>query len=204
MTSTKTGNRKLPSSCFLQRRRAHGHAQPIGPQRRSSIILTSFACFTPAAIGLTILKFHYVVTEYAGEVLSEILPERPLTPAEVKEMLGPIIDALTYLHQKGLVHGRLKPSNIMVVDDQLKLSVENIRGASAIPKPPQMLDIYDAPEGTFIKVSPASDIWSLGVTHRRSAHPNSPGLESLEHQASRSCLYRFPPPSRRLLRSVCG
>ena len=109
-------------------------------------------------------EFHYVVTEYAGEVLSEILPERPLTPAEVKEMLGPIIDALTYLHQKGLVHGRLKPSNIMVVDDQLKLSVENIRGASAIPKPPQMLDIYDAPKGTFIKVSSASDIWSLGVT----------------------------------------
>ncbi len=109
-------------------------------------------------------EFHYVVTEYAGEVLSEILPERPLTPAEVKEMLGPIFDALTYLHGKGLVHGRLKPSNIMVVDDQLKLSVENIRGASAIPKPPQMLDIYDAPKGTFIKLSPASDIWSLGVT----------------------------------------
>jgi TonB family protein len=109
-------------------------------------------------------EFHYVVTEYAGEVLSEILPERPLTPAEVKEMLGPIIDALTYLHQKGLVHGRLKPSNIMVVDDQLKLSVENIRGASAIPKPPQMLDIYDAPKGTFIKASAASDVWSLGVT----------------------------------------
>jgi TonB family protein len=106
----------------------------------------------------------YVVTEHAGEILSEILPERSLTPAEVKEMLGPIIDALTYLHQRGLVHGRLKPSNIMVVDDQLKLSVENIRGASAIPKPPQMLDIYDAPAGTFIKVSPASDIWSLGVT----------------------------------------
>ena len=109
-------------------------------------------------------EFHYVVTEYSGEVLSEILFERPLTPAEVKEMLGPVIDALTYLHRKGLVHGRLKPSNIMVVDDQLKLSVENIRGASAIPKPPQMLDIYDAPMGTFIKVSSASDIWSLGVT----------------------------------------
>jgi TonB family protein len=109
-------------------------------------------------------EFYYVVTEYADEVLSEILPERPLTPAEVKEMLGPMIDGLAYLHQKGLVHGRLKPSNIMVVDDQLKLSVENIRGVSAIPKPPQMLDIYDAPAGTFIKVSPATDLWSLGVT----------------------------------------
>jgi eukaryotic-like serine/threonine-protein kinase len=106
----------------------------------------------------------YVVTEYAGEVLSDILPVRPLTPGEVKEMLGPIFDALAYLHEMGFVHGRLKPSNIMVVDDQLKLSVENIRGSSAIPKPPQTLEIYDAPESGLGKVTPASDVWALGVT----------------------------------------
>src|ERR1035438_1547603 len=38
----------------------------------------------------------YAVTEYADELLSEILPERPLTPAEVREMLDPILDALAY------------------------------------------------------------------------------------------------------------
>ncbi len=106
----------------------------------------------------------YVVTEYADEILSEILPARPLTPSEVKEMLGPVFDALAYLHEKQFVHGRLKPSNIMVVDDQLKLSIENIRGSSAIPKPPQMLEIYDAPESGLGKVTPALDVWSLGVT----------------------------------------
>jgi TonB family protein len=106
----------------------------------------------------------YVVTEYAGEILSEILPERPLTPAEVKEMLGPTLDALAFLHEKGFVHCRLKPSNIMVVDDQLKLSVENIRRPSAMTKPPDTLDIYDGPERALGKASPASDIWSLGVT----------------------------------------
>lgn len=106
----------------------------------------------------------YVVTEYADEILSEILLERALTPAEVKEMLGPIFDALAYLHQKGFVHGRLRPTNIMVVDDQLKLSVENIRGPSAIPKPPQALEVYDAPESTLGKPTPALDVWSLGVT----------------------------------------
>jgi hypothetical protein len=31
----------------------------------------------------------YVVTEYADETLSQILPERPLTPEEAREMLGP-------------------------------------------------------------------------------------------------------------------
>jgi TonB family protein len=106
----------------------------------------------------------YVVTEYAGEVLSEILPARALTPKETKEMLGPILDALAYLHEKSLVHGRLKPSNIMVVDDQLKLSVENIRGAPGMAVPPEAMDIYDAPERAQNRIELASDMWSLGIT----------------------------------------
>jgi len=106
----------------------------------------------------------YVVTEYASEILSEILPDRPLTPDEAKEMLGPVLDALAYLHGKGLVHGRVKPSNIMVVDDQLKLSEENIRGAVGAAPAPTALDIYDAPERSQGKVLPASDIWSLGIS----------------------------------------
>jgi len=106
----------------------------------------------------------YVVTEYAGEVLSEILPDRALTPDETKEMLGPILDALTFLHANGLVHGRLKPSNIMVVEDQLKLSVENVRGAPGLAVVPESMDIYDAPERAESRVESASDLWSLGVT----------------------------------------
>lgn len=31
----------------------------------------------------------YVVMEYADEALSQVLPHRPLTPAEVREMLAP-------------------------------------------------------------------------------------------------------------------
>jgi protein TonB len=96
----------------------------------------------------------YVVTEYAGEVLSEILTERALTPDEVKQMLEPVLDVLEYLHEDGLVHARLKPSNIMVIDDELKLSSENIRGAAAAFTPPRVLG----------RISPATDMWSLGVT----------------------------------------
>jgi len=106
----------------------------------------------------------YVVTEYAGEVLSEILPDRALTEEEAREMLGPVLEALAYLHGKGLVHGRVKPSNIMVVDDQLKLSEENMRGSAGAASAPQSLDIYDAPERVQGKVGAASDLWSLGVT----------------------------------------
>src|SRR5579859_6905478 len=69
--------------------------------------------------------FLYVVMEYAEEHLSHILPQRPLTPDEAREMLDPVLDGLSYLHEKGFVHGRLMPSNILVVDNQVKLSCDS-------------------------------------------------------------------------------
>src|ERR1035437_742074 len=106
----------------------------------------------------------YAVTEYAEEVLSQILPQRPLTPTEAKEMLDPVLDALSYLHGKGIVHGHLKPSNIMVVDNQLKLSCDGLRLAGEPGKYSSAQSVYDAPEAATEPVSPAADVWSLGVT----------------------------------------
>jgi TonB family protein len=109
-------------------------------------------------------RYFYAVTEYAEEVLSEVLPERALTAAETGEMLGPILDALAYLHGKGLVHGRLKPSNLLVVNDHLKLSSEDIQSAGKVSKQMGRPDAHEAPECAEGHVSPASDLWSLGVT----------------------------------------
>jgi TonB family protein len=106
----------------------------------------------------------YAVTEYSEELLSQIIPERPLTAAEVREMLDPVLDALSYLHTKGFVHGHLKPSNIMVVDDQLKISSDNLHLAGEPAHRPAAGDIYSAPECASGRVSPAADLWSVGVT----------------------------------------
>src|ERR1700758_913532 len=108
--------------------------------------------------------FHYVVTEYSEEVLSQILPERPLTPDEAREMLDPILDVLSYLHGRGFVHGHLKPSNIMVVDNQLKLSADSIHIAGEVDGHFGTPGVYDAPEVAAAAISPAADVWSLGVT----------------------------------------
>jgi TonB family protein len=106
----------------------------------------------------------YAVSEYAGELLSEILPERALTPDETREMLGPVIDTLAWLHGKGFVHGHLKPSNILVVDDELKLSADSICRAGAAGAELAAEGIYSAPETAAGTLTPASDVWSLGVT----------------------------------------
>ncbi len=110
------------------------------------------------------LSCIYVVTEYADEVLAEILRERPLSPDETREMLRPALAALTYLHAKGLVHGRLNPSNIMAAGDSLKLTTYGVCpvGAAVISRPTRT--VCDAPETENGVIVPASDIWSLGAT----------------------------------------
>jgi len=110
------------------------------------------------------LSFIYAVMEYAEENLGEILPQRALTPEEVRDVLDPALDVLVYLHGKGMVHGHLKPSNILATHDRLKLSSDSL---FPIGEQRQLLrgrDIYDAPEMQSAPVSAKEDVWSLGVT----------------------------------------
>jgi TonB family protein len=78
-------------------------------------------------------------------------------------MLPPLLDAVSYLHNKGFVHSRIKPSNILAVGNQLKLSADQITSL-AETSAARRRDVYDAPETAAGVLSPASDIWSLGVT----------------------------------------
>ena len=105
----------------------------------------------------------FVVTEFAEENLSQILPHRALTAGEAGDMLPPVLDALAYLHGKSLIHGHLKPANIMAVRDQLKISSDGLCGVGETVKGPQQPGLYNAPESST-GMQPASDVWSLGMT----------------------------------------
>jgi serine/threonine protein kinase len=110
------------------------------------------------------LEFIFVVMEYAEQTLAQILPRRPLTADEVREMLAPTLRALAFLHGKNLVHGQLKPSNFLVVDDQLKLASDTIRPAGESTATISAPSVYDPPEAIGGSSSAAGDIWSLGIT----------------------------------------
>ncbi len=105
----------------------------------------------------------YVVMEYAEEDLSQILPQRALAASEVTEMLPPLLDALSYLHGKGLVHTRIKPSNVLAVGDLLKLSTDQATAPVEAVGEGTRRDVYDAPETATGIVSSAGDMWSLGA-----------------------------------------
>jgi TonB family protein len=122
----------------------------------------------------------YVVTEYAEEDLSQVVAQRTITPAEAQEMLEPILDALSYIHANGFVHGRVKPGNIVGVDEQLKLSSDTVcpsgKGNSGLREP----DAYDPPEFAREGYSPAADIWSLGITLVEAMTQRLPSLQGKE------------------------
>lgn len=104
----------------------------------------------------------YVVTEFADENLGQVLPHRGLTAGETDTMLRPAVSALGYLHEQGLVHGDLRPANIMAVGDQLKLSTDSVCSPGTAPK--IVSNYYSAPELSSGQISPATDIWELGAT----------------------------------------
>jgi serine/threonine protein kinase len=109
-------------------------------------------------------EFLYVVMELPEEALAHILPTRALTAAEAGDMLPPVLDALAYLHSRGLVHGHLNPANILAVDDRLKLSADKLQQTGRLRKLAGGPRTYDPPEIAQGNLSPASDVWSLGVT----------------------------------------
>ncbi|MGB8540201.1 MAG: TonB family protein [Candidatus Acidiferrales bacterium] len=106
----------------------------------------------------------YVVTEYAEENLSAVIARRALEPDEARALLGPVVDALAYIHAQGFVHCRLKPSNIMADDDLLKISADGLCRIGESSGSPGNPGPYDPPEAAGGRISPAGDVWSLGIT----------------------------------------
>jgi len=148
----------------------------------------------------------YLVMEYADDDLSQVLPDRPLTLAEARDMLEPTLDALAYLHRQGLVHGHLKPANIMAVDDQLKLSSDGlcrVGESSGRLGPPR---VYDSPEAASGTISRSGDVWALGMTLVEALTQRLPVWEKTEggdpllpetlpppfFDIARHCLHRDP------------
>jgi TonB family protein len=146
--------------------------------------------------GLTLL---YIVTEYAEEDLSQILPQRALIPGEVTDMLPPLLDALSYLHGRGFVQGRIKPSNILAVGDQLKLSSDQITSSSDPNATRRRRDVYDAPETAAGIISPAGDLWSVGATLVAALTQNVP-LVADESQGDQVLTANISEPFRGIAR----
>ena len=156
------------------------------------------------------LPLVYVIMELADENLGQALSERALSPEEARETLEGLLEVVGDLHSKGFVHGHIKPSNILAIDDQLKVSSDRACRVGEPLQDPGDPDEYDPPEYArgIIPVpertSPAADIWSLGVTliemltgNRRGPHAagENPAPQALPQpfaEIASHCLRRAP------------
>ena len=128
------------------------------------------------------MNLLYAVTECAQEDLSQILPRRPLSQAEARDLLAPVLDVLGYIHAAGFVHGRMKPANIMAVDEQLKISSDGLCRAGRSTAGQSKPGVYDAPESSSGVASPAGDVWSLGMTLAESLTQRLPVWERIRDE----------------------
>lgn len=143
-------------------------------------------------------SYLYVLMECADDDLSQILPERALQAGEVSALLPPVLDALSYLHRNGFVHGRVKPSNVLAAGDQLKLSSDQVAPITQHDGH-RRRDVYDAPETAAGIISPAGDIWSVGVTLVAALTQNVSAAEAASPE-NRDLPETIPEPFRGIVR----
>ncbi|HEU4635193.1 MAG TPA: SPOR domain-containing protein [Edaphobacter sp.] len=73
----------------------------------------------------------YAVMEPTEMSLADVLQSRTLTVDETKQLAASLIAALTALHQRGLVHEHLDPSNVLAAGETVKLRSDCVREAAS-------------------------------------------------------------------------
>lgn len=121
---------------------------------------------------------YYVMDYIDGENLNERLKRtgRPMTEAEVKEILPQILDALKAVHKEGFCHLDIKPSNIMLDKDGIIKLIDfgaskqlgsngalTTNASTAFAQTPGFAP-REQTEQNLNKIGPWTDIYALGAT----------------------------------------
>jgi len=124
-----------------------------------------------------VTSMAYLLVEPADEDLASVVQQRPLNQVEARETLLSVAQALSYLHSRSLVHGRLELSSILAVGDHIKLSSHAIEPSA------------EAGDGVL---SAAADLRALGdCVHAMFTQSSATDLEHLS---------AIPQPFRDIIR----
>ena len=126
-------------------------------------------------------RAYLVMPQMSGGSLRDLLhTRRTLPPQEAVALLAPILQALQYAHERGLIHRDIKPGNILFKSDGtpmladfglVKVTSTSINDATAIMSETTSMTghaiagtpDYMAPEQITGNATPISDIYSMGI-----------------------------------------
>lgn len=108
-----------------------------------------------------------IVYDYCKSTLYDVLNgKRQLVPSQIRKYIYQILLGLEHCHSKHIIHADIKPQNILLKNDQVKICDFNCSKLSySYCKPPQMVTLwYRSPELLLGSVNYKTeiDIWSAG------------------------------------------
>jgi beta-lactam-binding protein with PASTA domain/tRNA A-37 threonylcarbamoyl transferase component Bud32 len=144
----------------------------------------------------------WIVMEHvSGRTLREVLDDQGrLSPETTAELLGPVADALDHAHHAGVVHLDVKPENLLLTSETVKVADFGLVRAAAQRGHGQALAAtvhYCAPEvlrGGV--VDGRADVYALGVVAWECVSGRPPFEGDPRQVVQQHLGGRVPPPSR--------
>jgi len=133
---------------------------------------------TPRIFATGALPDHrrWVAVEHiVGSTVADVIAHRTMSNLECLALLRDVSDLLARAHEKGIVHGNIRPDNIVVPDDRrTTICLSGWEGArfetSTDPSPLVRGSDYTAPEQLRGVDDARTDVYALGVIIHRALH----------------------------------
>jgi len=109
---------------------------------------------------------YLVMERVPGRPLADVLLEGPLPPEQAAALVAEVAAALAYVHSHGVVHGDVKPGNVLVErSGRCRLADFGIaRGPQERAQERRGTPLFVSPEQLRgCAATPASDVYSLGL-----------------------------------------
>ena len=142
--------RRFPAQATTVARLAHPHIVPLYDYWRDA-------------------EQAYVVLRWIeGGNLTDTLAEHPTTPSTLADVVAQIADALDFAHSRGVIHGNIKPSNVLLDHDGnaylTDFGIATDSAGAANTEGSMDSEAFTAPELlSGDDAGPAADVYSLGV-----------------------------------------
>ncbi len=145
----------------------------------------------------------FIVMEFVeGKTFEDLLQDSGLIPPDrAIELFVPVLSAMLYAHQQGIIHRDIKPSNLMLLHSGIvkvmDFGTAKMAGGAQLTAAGMTLGtvVYMSPEQLMGRdLSAGADIYSLGVTLYEMTTGRLPFYHENEMELMKMIMKQEPPP----------